>query len=135
MRLIAASCFLPASRRFSIGARAVTHSRRVISPFGPQLGQLVQLRLGALDLGLPLARRRGRSDAAVQGLRQLGRVEPVQDGLDHVLLERLGHDRHLAAAAEARAAGADVAAARRRRAGRETSLPPQWWQRSSEASR
>ena len=34
----------------------------------------------------------------------------MQDRLDHVLLERLGHDRCLAAAAEVRAAGADVAA-------------------------
>ena len=77
---------------------------------GPQLGQLVELFLGALHLGLPFLAGGISRDAAVQGFRKLGRVEPVQDGLDDVLLERLGHDRHLAAAAEVRPAGADVAA-------------------------
>jgi hypothetical protein len=67
---------------------------------GPQGRQLVQLRLGSLDLGLPLVPCRvGRG--AVQCLRQLGRVEPVQDRLEDELLERLGDDRQLAGAAEA----------------------------------
>jgi hypothetical protein len=71
--------------------------------------QLVELRAGLLDLGLPALSVRVTGLAAHRG-RELGRVEPKQHGLDEELLQRVGQHRDPAAARESRPLRAHIRA-------------------------